>query len=118
MTNHASHRALLDGIYALGERLRVVLDTGDLDAVVDLLSQRGVLVDRLGALEPLAWGDGDGNERATLLEQQHAAIVAAATVQERRLVAAQSVLKQVRQAQTQYGGRRALPQFLNKDLCG
>ena len=118
MTNHASPRALLDGIYALGERLRAALEEGDVDAVVDLVDQRGVLVERLRALEPPAWGAGEGNERAALLRQQHEAIVTAATAQEQRLVAAQGVLRQVQQARVQYGGRLALPRFLNKNLCG
>ena len=118
MTNHASHRTLLDGIYALGERLRVALERGDVDTVAALMSQRGVLVDRLGVLGPPVWEGREGDEQAALLKRQYAAIVAAATVQERRLVSAQSVLKQVPQARAQYSGHRALPRFLNKELCG
>lgn len=118
MTNHASHRTLLDGIYALGERLHAALEGGDVETVVDLVNQRGVLIERLSALAQPSWGAGEGNEQAALLDRQHATIVAAAMVQEQRLVDARGVLRQLQQAKAQYSRRSAPPRFLNKDLCG
>ena len=118
MTNHASHRTLLDGIYALGERLRAALENGAVDILVDLVNQRGALVERLSALAPPTWVAGERNEQAALLKRQHATIIAEATAQEQCLVAAQGVLKQIQQAKAQYSRRSAPARFLNKDLCG
>ena len=118
MTNHASHSTLLDGIYALGERVRAALENGTVDTLVDLVNQRGALVERLSALTPPTWVAGQENEQAALLKRQHATIIAEATAQEQRLVAAQAVLRQIQQAQTQYSRRSAPARFLNKDLCG
>ena len=118
MTNHASHRTLLDGIYALGERMRAALENGAVDTLVDLVNQRGALVEHLSALAPPTWVAGERNEQAALLKRQHATIIAEATAQEKRLVAAQGVLKQIQQAKAQYSRRSAPARFLNKDLCG
>ncbi len=118
MTNHASHRTLLDGIYALGEQLRAALENGAVDILVDLVNQRGALVERLGALAPPSWVDGEKDEQAALLKRQHATIIAEATAQEQRLVDAQGVLKKIQQAKTQYSRRSAPARVLNKDLCG
>jgi hypothetical protein len=113
-----THNSLLDGIYALGEQLRGALETGDIDAFVELVDQRGVLVDRLHALTPPPRGDKAIAKYAEQLNQQYAAILAATAVQEKHLEAAQGTLKQVQQAKTHYRGRRERPRFLNKDLCG
>ena len=118
MTNHASHRTLLDGIYALGEQVRAALDNGAVDTLVDLMNERGALVERLGALERPTWVAGEKDEQATLLKRQHDTIIAEATVQEQHMVDAQGVLKQVQQAQAQYSRRSAPARFLNKNLCG
>ena len=118
MTNHASHSTLLDGIYALGERVRAALENGPVDTLVDLVNQRGALVERLSALAPPTWVVGEKDEQAARLKRQHATIIAAATEQEQRLVDAQGVLKQIQQAKTQYSRRSAPARFLNKDLCG
>ena len=118
MTNHASHRTLLDGIYALGEQLRAALENGAVDTFVDLMNQRGALVERLSALAPPTWVAGERDEQAARLKRQHDTILAAATVQEQHLVEAQGVLKQIQQAKTQYSRRSAPARFLNKDLCG
>ena len=118
MTNHASHRTLLDGIHALGEQLRAALENGAVDTFVDLMNQRGALVERLSALAPPTWVAGEKDEQAARLKRQHATLLASATVHEQRLVDAQGVLKQIQQAKTQYSRRSAPARFLNKDLCG
>ena len=118
MTNHASHRTLLDGIYALGEQLHAALENGAVDIFVDLMNQRGALVERLSVLEPPTWVAGEKDEQAARLKRQHDTIIAEVTVQEQHLVDAQGVLKQIQQAKTQYSRRSAPARFLNKDLCG
>ncbi len=118
MTNHASHRTVLDGIYALGEQVRAALDNGAVDTLVDLMDERGALVERLGALERPTWVAGEKDEQAARLKRQHDTIIAEVTVQEQHLVDAQGVLKQIQQAKTQYSKRSAPARFLNKDLCG
>ena len=118
MTNHASHRTLLDGIYALGEQVRAALDNGAVDTLVDLVNERGALVERLSALERPTWVAGEKDEQAALLERQHDTIIAEVSAHEERLVDAQGVLKQVQQAKAQYSRRSAPARFLNKNLCG
>ena len=118
MTNHASHRTLLDGIYALGEQVRAALENGAVDTLVDLMNQRGALVERLSTLASPTWVAGEKDEQAALLKRQHDTIIAEATAQEQCLVDAQGVLKQIQQAKAQYSRRSAPARFLNKNLCG
>ena len=86
--------------------------------LVDLMKERGALVERLSALEQLTWVAGEKDEQAALLKRQHDTIIAEVTAHEERLVDAQGVLKQVQQAKAQYSRRSAPARFLNKNLCG
>ena len=118
MTEPTAHTTLLDGIYALGEQVRAALEADDVDAFVDLVEQRGRLIEQLGALDPPAPGAEDLTEQAARLKRQHAHIGAATAAREKRLVVDQGTLKQVQQARVQYGGHRERPRFLNKNLHG
>ena len=118
MTDPAASHTVLDRIYALGERMRTVLAEQDVEAFVALIEQRGELVALLEGAERPARAPEAWKERAGLLDQQYAAIMAMATEQEHRLLDAGGVLKQVRQAKARYSDPRVPPRFLNKNLSG
>lgn len=115
MNDQATHTTLLDEIYALGEALRLALETDDIEAFADLVGRRGVLIDQL---QTAPRKDEDLQRHAERFNQQYADILAATAALEKHLIAAQGTLKQVQQARGRYSGRRESPRYLNKDLCG
>ena len=119
MTDFVNTDTVLERIYAVGEQLRTVLEGRDVEAFVQLVEERGALVERLHGLErptapvPTAW-----RERAALLKKQYTDVMAEASVQQQQLADAQGVLNQVRQAKARYSNHRTPPRFLNKNLSG
>jgi len=116
MAAHTDHTTLLNAVYALGERLRAVLEAGDVDIFADLVDARGALLEGLDA-SSLAAPD-EWRQLAALLHEQQAALMIAAAAHEQRLQAAQRTLKQLKQASTQYRKRRERPRILHEHLRG
>ena len=108
---------VLDALYGLGERLCLALEAGDIDAVVRLVEERGVLVEDLQRFAHPAEADPDWRKHAAAFEQQQRAIVEAAAAHEQRLEAALEALGHVKRARARYTERPTRTPILNKNLC-
>ena len=117
MQQTTTSSTVLDGLYDLGERLCLALEAGDLDAVVRLVEERGVLVEQLQRFAHPSEAAPDWQARAVALKQQHQAIVEAAAAHEQRLAAALEALGHVKHARARYHERPSRAPILNKNLC-
>ena len=109
---------VLDGLYALGERLCLALEVGDVETVALLMQERGALVERLQDFAHPAEVDPDWQRHASALQQQHHAIVDAATAQKKQFEEALEALGHVKRARARYNERPARAPILNKNLRG
>lgn len=108
---------VLDALFSLGERLCLALEAGDVDTVVRLVEERGVLVEDLQRFAHPAEIDPDWRQYAAAFKQQQRAIVEAAAAHEQRLAAALEALGHVKHARARYGERSTRAPILNKNLC-
>ena len=108
---------VLDGLYGLGERLCLALEAGDIDAVVQLVEERGALVEQLQRFAHPTEADPAWQAQAAALQAQHEAIVEAAAAHEQRLEAALEALGHVKHARARYHERPSRAPILNKNLC-
>ena len=118
MPHTATSPTLLDGLYALGERLCLALEAGDVETFACLMQERGALVERLQSFAHPADVDPDWQQHASALQQQHHAIVKAATARKEQFEEALEALGHVKRARARYHKRPARASILNKNLCG
>lgn len=95
---------LLEKIYALGENMRVALESEDVEAFYTLVEERGALLDQLNACaNPLERSDA-WNQIAERMREQHRILTDALARQEMRLQNSLGSLNRYKGAQRSYAG--------------
>jgi hypothetical protein len=107
---------LLDDIFDTGERMRSALESERLDDYLDLLTQRGTLLDTFNEFEHPSQIDAEWHSIAAKLAEQHELLMQAASEYEERMRESLVRLERTKGAARSYHAVPARKHILNENL--
>ena len=107
---------LLDDLFALGEKMHSALESERLDDYLELLTQRGTLLDILSGYEHPSQIDADWHSIAGRLAKQHELLMQAASEYEERMRDSLVRLERTKGAGRSYHAAPARKNILNENL--